>query len=84
MTWSITRHPLPNTFYVKSQHVDLAANAGVFARDVLSGAGVPHALWPVRSRRWRCTRGGRGRGLVAAAAALGVLGVALSRPLSQA
>ena len=82
VTWSITRHPLPNTFYVKSQHVDLAANAGVFARDVLSGAGVPHALLagPLAALALYARRS-RGAWLVAAAAALGVLGVALSRPL---
>ncbi len=82
VTWSITRHPLPNTFYVKSQHVDLAANAGVFARDVLSGAGVPHALvaGPLAALALYARRS-RGAWLVASAAALGVLGVALSRPL---
>ncbi len=44
VTWSITRHLLPNTFYVKSQHVSAAANAPVFLKDVLAGEGVPHAL----------------------------------------
>jgi hypothetical protein len=82
VTWSITRHALPNTFYVKSQHVSAAANAPVFLRDVVAGEGVPHALvvaplvaLGLSARRVRAVA------VVAAAALLGTAAVALSRPL---
>jgi len=82
VTWSITRHLLPNTFYVKSQHVSAAANAPVFLRDVLAGEGVPHALVaaPLVALGLHARRV-RGVWVVAAAAVLGVAAVALSRPL---
>jgi hypothetical protein len=82
VTGSITGHPLPNTFYVKSQHVVLAANARVFVRDVLLGEGVPHALLvaPLVAVALHARRI-RGIWLVAIAAVCGTAGVALSRPL---
>lgn len=82
VTWSITRHLLPNTFYVKSQHVSAAANAPVFLKDVLAGEGVPHALLvaPLAALGMYARRV-RAVGVVASAAVLGVAAVALSRPL---